>query len=145
MCTCAVANSSRMPSLCIPCSAQSCFQNSIPTWFPHCPTCNVIISRGIFYQCKSSSNWNLSELATTSKLLTMTSLYPLRSSLVSTSWLNSIKPQYTAQMYTKHEKDNLKLKIVASSDPKPKQNIVDTRFLPSAAVVLASLAFVDAG
>lgn len=42
-----VAKSSRMPSLLIPCSRQSCFQNSMPIWFPHCPTCNVMISRGI--------------------------------------------------------------------------------------------------
>lgn len=44
-----VAKSSRMPSLLMPCSRQSCFQNSIPIWFPHCPTCRVIISLGIFF------------------------------------------------------------------------------------------------
>lgn len=43
-----VAKSSRMPSLLIPCSRQSCFQNSIPIWLPHCPTCRVMISLGIF-------------------------------------------------------------------------------------------------
>lgn len=37
-----------MPSLLMPCSKHNCFQNSIPIWFPHCPTCRVIISRGIF-------------------------------------------------------------------------------------------------
>ena len=33
----------------MPCSRQSCFQNSIPIWFPHCPTWIVMISRGIFF------------------------------------------------------------------------------------------------
>lgn len=45
-----VAKSSRMPSLLIPCSRQSCFQNSIPIWFPHCPTCRVMISLGMFFR-----------------------------------------------------------------------------------------------
>ena len=31
----------------MPCSAQSCFQNSEPIWFPHWPSCKVMISRGI--------------------------------------------------------------------------------------------------
>jgi len=43
-----VAKSSRMPSLLIPCSRQSCFQNSMPIWFPHWPTWRVMISLGIF-------------------------------------------------------------------------------------------------
>lgn len=50
-----VAKSSSMPSLEIPCSKQSCFQNSIPIWFPHCPTCSVMISRGISFASSSSS------------------------------------------------------------------------------------------
>ena len=36
-----------MPSLLMPCSAHSFLQNSLPTWFPHCPTCKQMISRGI--------------------------------------------------------------------------------------------------
>ena len=50
-----VAKSSRIPSLLIPCSEQSCFQNSIPIWFPHCPTCRVMISRGMAKQKKSKT------------------------------------------------------------------------------------------
>lgn len=39
-----VAKSSRRPSLPIPCPRQSCFQNSIPIWLPHCPIWMVMIS-----------------------------------------------------------------------------------------------------
>ena len=48
--------------LLIPCSWHSRFQNSVPTWFPHCPTCTVMISRGI------TTHWAHTGLATSSRL-----------------------------------------------------------------------------
>ena len=71
-----VTYSSRKPSLLMPCSAQSCLQNSVPTallafqlpWFPHCPTCKVMISRGIVFE-QLSRLWRSSRYLLNSILL----------------------------------------------------------------------------